>query len=81
MLDKIAKVLITLIIGIAIGYAWRISHEVSHIEEGKQAVMSEMLKATVDGIPFMVCLQDDKCLRFIPRADSKSKFIVQVRER
>lgn len=82
MFDKIVKVFITLIIGIAIGYAWRIHHEVPLIEQGKQAVMSEAIRASEDGIPFLICLEDsDKCLRFIPRADSKNKFIVQVKWR
>ena len=82
MLDKIAKFLITLIIGISMGYAWRIHHEVPLTEQGKQAVMSEAIRAAEEGVPFMICLEDsDKCLRFIPRADSKNKFIVQVKGR
>ena len=78
MLDKIAKVFITLIIGIAIGYAWRISHEKSHIELGKEFVMSEMYRAAEANIPFMFCLGDsDKCMRFIPRDDTRMKFSVR----
>ncbi len=78
MLDKIVKYFLIAIIFTGIGYAWAYSHRPDFLESAKLMAMREIYRSTEAGIPFQFCLEDtDKCMRFIPRDDSRMKFIVR----
>lgn len=80
MLNKITKGIIFAIIFAGLGYAWRMSHEMGMVNLAKGAVMAEIFEASKEHVPFQVCMDDDKCMTFIPRADSTMKFNVVARE-